>query len=261
VSGQTVTAVAESRTSKPIIEARDVGIRFVKSRRRQLKLREIFIHGRKRQPTSETFWPLRHLSFQVQAGEAIGVIGKNGTGKSTLLRLIAGVLIPDEGSVTVRGAVAPLLELSAGFSGDLTGRENVHLVGSLHGLSASFLKRKFDEIVDFAGEQVQRSIDTPVRHYSSGMKVRLGFSVIAQLHHPILLVDEVMAVGDKEFRVKCYATMERLLAEGRTLVLVSHNEPDLTRFCTRGLFIDSGDLKVDGTIREALDAYNGMVRT
>ncbi|HYN94393.1 MAG TPA: ABC transporter ATP-binding protein [Pilimelia sp.] len=245
---------------KPIIETRDIGIRFVKSRRRQLKLREMFIHGMRRQPTNESFWPLRHLSFAVQPGEAVGVIGKNGTGKSTLLRLIAGVLIPDEGSITVRGAVAPLLELSAGFSNELTGRENVHLVGSLHGLSASFLKRKFDEIVEFAGDQVQRSIDTPVRHYSSGMKVRLGFSVIAQLHHPILLVDEVMAVGDKEFRAKCYATMERLLAEGRTLVLVSHNEGDLTRFCTRGLFIDGGELQVDGTIREALDAYNGLVR-
>jgi ABC-2 type transport system ATP-binding protein len=257
VSGQTVTAVAESRTSKPIIEARDVGIRFVKSRRRQLKLREIFIHGRKRQPTSETFWPLRHLSFQVQAGEAIGVIGKNGTGKSTLLRLIAGVLIPDEGSVTVRGAVAPLLELSAGFSGDLTGRENVHLVGSLHGLSASFLKRKFDEIVDFAGEQVQRSIDTPVRHYSSGMKVRLAFSLVSRLPHPIMLVDEALAVGDREFKQKCYQVIDKLLAEGRTLVLVSHSSPQLTRFCKRGLYLQRGKVVVDGTIQEALDAYHG----
>jgi ABC-2 type transport system ATP-binding protein len=254
--------MSEQNMGTPIIDAKDLGIRFVKSRRRQLKMRELFIHGlKKRQPNTQTFWPLRHVNFQIFPGEAIGVIGKNGTGKSTLLRLIAGVLIPDEGSVTVRGAVAPLLELSAGFSGDLTGRENVHLVGSLHGLSSAFLKQKFDEIVDFAGEQVQRSIDTPVRHYSSGMKVRLGFSVIAQLHHPILLVDEVMAVGDKEFRAKCYDTMERLLGEGRTLVLVSHNEPDLTRFCKRGLLIEGGELKVDGTIREALDAYNGPGRT
>jgi len=258
---KTVSTMPGDRATKPIIEVKNIGIRFVKSRRRQLKLREMFIHGKRRQPSSESFWPLRNLNFNIQPGEAVGVIGRNGTGKSTLLRLVAGVLIPDEGSVTVRGAVAPLLELSAGFSGDLTGRENVHLVGSLHGLSAAFLKAKFDEIVDFAGDQVKRSIDTPVRHFSSGMKVRLGFSVIAQLHHPILLVDEVMAVGDKEFRVKCYDTMERLLAEGRTLVLVSHNEADLTRFCTRGLFIDGGELKVDGTIREALDAYNGVVRT
>jgi ABC-2 type transport system ATP-binding protein len=244
----------------PIIQARDLGIRFVRNRRRQLRFREMVIHRGGRQPRGTEFWPLRNVAFDIQPGEAVGVIGRNGTGKSTLLRLIAGVLIPDEGKIKVRGNVAPLLELSAGFSSELTGRENVHLVGSLHGLSPSFLRRKFDEIVDFAGEQVRNSIDTPVRHYSSGMQVRLGFSVIAQLQHPILLVDEVMAVGDVEFRAKCYATIERLLAEGRTLVLVSHNEGDLTRFCSRGLYFDSGKLKIDGTIDEALDAYKNVVR-
>jgi ABC-2 type transport system ATP-binding protein len=246
---------------EPIIQAHDLGIRFVKNRRRQLRLREMFIHGLRRQPNNSTFWPLRHLSFDIGPGEAVGVIGKNGTGKSTLLRLIAGVLIPDEGELAVHGAVAPLLELSAGFSGDLTGRENLHLVGSLHGLTRAQLKAKFDDIVEFAGEQIRDNIDMPVRHYSAGMKVRLGFSVIAQLEHPILLVDEVMAVGDKDFKTKCYATMERMLGEGRTLILVSHSESDLTRFCTRGLYLDEGRLRVDGTIREALDAYNGLVRT
>lgn len=246
--------------TEPIIEARNLGIRFVRNRRRQLRLREMVIHRGGRQPRGTEFWPLRNVAFDIRPGEAVGVIGRNGTGKSTLLRLIAGVLIPDEGSIKVRGTVAPLLELSAGFSSDLTGRENVHLVGSLHGMSASFLRRKFDEIVEFAGEQVRNSIDTPVRHYSSGMQVRLGFSVIAQLQHPILLVDEVMAVGDAEFRAKCYATMERLLAEGRTLVLVSHNEADLTRFCTRGLYFDGGRLRMDGTISDALDAYKNVVR-
>ena len=245
----------------PIVEARDLGVRFVRNRRRQLRLREMFIHRGGRQPNAGEFWPLRNVTFDIQPGEAVGIIGKNRTGKSTLLRLVAGVLIPDEGSIKVRGAVAPLLELSAGFSNDLTGRENVHLVGSLHGLSPAFLKRQFDEIVGLAGVQVEKAIDTPVRHYYSGMKVRLGFSVIAQLEHPILLVDEVMAVGDAEFRKKCYTTIERLLAEGRTLVLVSHNESDLTRFCTRGLYFDAGRLKVDGTVREALDAYNNVVRT
>ncbi|MGW0432291.1 ABC transporter ATP-binding protein [Micromonospora sp. NPDC003197] len=245
----------------PIIEAENLGIRFVRNRRRQLRLREMFIHRGGRQPQANEFWPLRNVNFEVRPGDAMGIIGKNGTGKSTLLRLIAGVLIPDEGGIKVRGAVAPLLELSAGFSNDLTGRENVHLVGSLHGLSAAYLKRNFDEIISFAGEQCEKAIDTPVRHYSSGMKVRLGFSVISHLQHPILLMDEVMAVGDAEFRKKCYATIERLLAEGRTLVLVSHNESDLTRFCTRGLYFNAGRLEVDGTVREALDAYNNVVRT
>lgn len=243
----------------PIIEAEELGIRFVRNRRRQLRLRELLIHRGGRQPDAGQFWPLRHVSFTVGAGEAVGVIGRNGTGKSTLLRLIAGVLIPDEGRIRVGARVAPLLELSAGFSNDLTGRENVHLVGSLHGLSATFLKRNFDEIVEFAGEQITRAIDTPVRHYSSGMKVRLGFAVISRLEHPILLMDEVTAVGDAEFRRKCYATIERLLSEGRTLVLVSHNENDLTRFCSRGLYFDGGQLRLDGTIRAALDAYRDVV--
>jgi ABC-2 type transport system ATP-binding protein len=244
----------------PIIEAQGLGVKFVRNRRRQLRLREMFIFRGGRQPNAGEFWPLRDVSFAVHPGDALGIIGRNGTGKSTLLRLIAGVLIPDEGKIITRGKVAPLLELSAGFSNELTGRENVHLVGSLHGLSNSFLKKHFDEIVDFAGEQVSKAIDTPVRHYSSGMKVRLGFSVIARLSHPILLVDEVMAVGDAEFRKKCYVTIERLLAEGRTLVLVSHNENDLTRFCNRGLYFEQGKLVTDGTVQDALDAYNGVVR-
>ncbi|MGW4497930.1 ABC transporter ATP-binding protein [Micromonospora sp. NPDC004336] len=243
----------------PIIEAEGLGIRFVRNRRRQLRLRELFIHRGRRGAADGRFWPLRDVSFSVEAGETVGVIGRNGTGKSTLLRLIAGVLIPDEGRIRVRGDVAPLLELSAGFSNDLTGRENLYLVGGLHGLSAGYLRRHFDDIVSFAGEQVERAIDTSVRHYSSGMKVRLGFAIISHLPHPILLMDEVTAVGDAEFRKKCYATIDRLLGEGRTLVLVSHNEKDLTRFCRRGLYLDGGRLSVDGTIAEALDAYHTAV--
>nr|WP_027342461.1 ABC transporter ATP-binding protein [Hamadaea tsunoensis] len=245
--------------SDPIISARGLGVRFVKGRRRNLQVREMLFHGMRRNPNAgdDGFWPLRNVDFDITPGEAVGVIGKNGTGKSTLLKLIAGVLIPDEGTITVRGRVAPLLELSAGFSNDLTGKENLNLVATLHGLSKQQLAAKFDEIVDFAGDQVAKSLDLPVRHYSSGMRVRLGFSIISQLHHPILLVDEVMAVGDAEFRAKCYDTMQRLLAEGRTLVLVSHNEGDLTRFCTRGLFINEGRLTVDGTVHEALAAYKG----
>ncbi|KIR64827.1 MULTISPECIES: ABC transporter ATP-binding protein [Micromonospora] len=254
----------------PIIEADGLGIRFVRNRRRQLRLREFFIRpggrgtaglaaDKSRSGDDGRFWPLRDVSFRVAPGETLGVVGRNGTGKSTLLRLIAGVLIPDEGSIRVRGDVAPLLELSAGFSNDLTGRENLYLVGGLHGLSSRYLRKHFHEIVSFAGEQVERAIDTAVRHYSSGMKVRLGFAIISHLPHPILLMDEVTAVGDAEFREKCYATIERLLREGRTLVLVSHNEKDLTRFCRRGLYLDAGRLTVDGTIAEALDAYHAAV--
>jgi ABC-2 type transport system ATP-binding protein len=246
--------------AEPIIEVRDLGIEFVRNRRRNLRLRELVIHAfsrQRRRPNQEMFWPLRHVSFEIQPGEAVGIIGKNGTGKSTLLKLIAGVLRPDEGEVTVRGKVAPLIQLSAGFAGDLTGRENVFMVASLHGLTKKEIRASFDEIVEFAGEQVRDAIDSPVRHYSSGMKVRLAFSLVSRLPHPILLVDEALAVGDREFKQKCYKVIDRLLAEGRTLVLVSHSEPQLTRFCKRGLYLNRGSLVVDGTIQEALDAYKG----
>jgi ABC-2 type transport system ATP-binding protein len=246
--------------TEPIIEARDLGVEFVRNRRRNLRLRDTIIHAfnnQRRRVRQETFWPLRNLSFEIQPGEAVGIIGRNGTGKSTLLKLIAGVLKPDEGDVIVRGRVAPLIQLSAGFSGDLTGRENLMLVASLHGLTRKEIKAKFDDIVEFAGDQVKSGIDSPVRHYSSGMKVRLAFSLVSQLPHPILLVDEALAVGDREFKKKCYKVIDGLLAEGRTLVLVSHSQPQLTRFCKRGMYLDGGKLVVDGTIQEALDAYNG----
>jgi ABC-2 type transport system ATP-binding protein len=246
--------------TEPIIEARNLGVEFVRNRRRNLRMRDMIIHAfrpRRRKMPQDTFWPLRNLSFEIQPGEAVGIIGRNGTGKSTLLKLIAGVLKPDEGDVVVRGKVAPLIQLSAGFSGDLSGRENVLLVASLHGLTKKEIKGKFDDIVDFAGDQVRSAIDSPVRHYSSGMKVRLAFSLVSRLPHPILLVDEALAVGDREFKKKCYTVIDGLLAEGRTLVLVSHSQPQLTRFCKRGMYLDSGKLVVDGTIQEALDAYNG----
>jgi ABC-2 type transport system ATP-binding protein len=246
--------------TEPIIEARELGVEFVRNRRRNLRLREMIIHAfrpDRRGSRHETFWPLRKISFEIQPGEAVGIIGRNGTGKSTLLKLIAGVLKPDEGEVVVRGRVAPLIQLSAGFSGDLTGRENVFLVAALHGLNRKEIKVMFDEIVDFAGDQVRDAIDSPVRHYSSGMKVRLAFSLVSRLPHPILLVDEALAVGDRDFKKKCYDVIDGLLAAGRTLVLVSHSQPQLTRFCKRGLYLDRGRVVVDGTIQEAIDAYNG----
>lgn len=241
--------------SDGVIEATDLGVRFVKNRRRNLKLREFVVRSERRPRVAE-FWALRGVTFTIKAGDAVGVIGRNGTGKSTLLRLIAGVLVPDEGTVATYARVAPLLELNAGFSQDLTGRENVAMVGALHGLGRGELAETLPNIIEFAGEQVREFIDAPVRHYSTGMRVRLGFAIIAHLPHPVLLVDEVLAVGDREFRQKCYATIEGMLAEGRTLVLVSHNEPDLRRFCNRGLFIDSGTLAVDGSITDALTEYN-----
>ncbi|MEE2041068.1 ABC transporter ATP-binding protein [Nocardiopsis sp. CT-R113] len=244
-------------TSGPVIEAKGLGVRFAVNRRRKRSLREMFIHGTKRDPNAEgdEFWPLRDVSFEINRGECVGIVGKNGTGKSTLLKLIAGVLMPDEGQVQVHGKVAPLLELRAGFNDNLTGRENVYLVGSLHGMTEKQIDERFDEIVDFA-EIKSKFIDTPVRHYSSGMKVRLGFALISQLEHPIMLVDEVLAVGDKAFKRKCYEAIDRMLANQRTMVLVSHSERDLRRFCNRGLYVKGGGLALDTDIDAALAAYD-----
>lgn len=251
-----------TEAKEPVIEAQGLGVKFAVNRRRKRSLREMFIHGTKRDPNVGTtdFWPLRDVSFEVGKGECVGIVGKNGTGKSTLLKLIAGVLIPDEGKVTVHGKVAPLLELRAGFNDQLTGRENVNLVGSLHGMSQQDLDNRFEQIVDFA-EIEDKFIDTPVRHYSSGMKVRLGFALISQLEHPVMLVDEVLAVGDKSFKRKCYEAIDRMLENNRTMVLVSHSEGDLRRFCDRGLYIRDGRLALDSDIDSALSVYNEDTQT
>ena len=239
----------------PVISVHDLGIEFYRSRRRRMQLREMLFHGRSGAP-KETFWALRDVSFDIQPGEAVGLVGGNGGGKSTLLKMIAGVLLPDEGSVTVRGGVAPLIELTGGFVGELSARDNIYLTAGLHGLSKSDVEARFDDIVDFAGPEVRDGLDTPYRHFSSGMKVRLGFAVVTTLDEPIVLVDEVLAVGDRAFREKCYQRMESLLADGRTLFLVSHSEGDLKRFSTRGLYLKRGELLMDGPMLDVLDRYN-----
>lgn len=238
-----------------VIDVEDLGIEFLRGRKRRLSLREI-VYRRRTTHDKATFWALRNVSLRVGHGEAVGLVGGNGSGKSTLLKMIAGTLLPDEGTVTVRGGVAPLIELTGGFVGELSARENVYLTGGLHGLSKEEIDDRFEDIIDFAGPQVRAGIDAPFRHFSSGMQVRLGFAVVTTLDEPTVLVDEVLAVGDKGFREKCYERMESLLADGRTLFLVSHSEPDLRRFCTRGIFLKNGELVADGDLDETLEMYN-----
>ena len=238
-----------------VISAKDVGVEFFISRRRKLQIRDLLFHGRSGTP-KETFWALKDVSFDIGKGEAVGLVGGNGSGKSTLLKTIAGVLLPDTGEVAVDGGVAPLIELTGGFRGELTCRDNLYVQAGLHGLSKDQIDARFESIVDFAGPQVRAALDRPYRHLSSGMQVRLGFAVISALDEPIFLVDEVLAVGDKAFREKCYARMEDLLSEGRTLFLVSHSEKDLRRFGTRGLYLRAGSLVMDGPMDEVLARYN-----
>jgi ABC-type polysaccharide/polyol phosphate transport system ATPase subunit len=239
-----------------VIQAEDLGIRFNRNRRRRLRLREMVLQGQNTSPRG-TFWALRNVSFEVHQGESVGLVGANGCGKSTLLRLIAGVMIPDEGTAEVRAGVAPLIELKGGFVGDLTARDNIWLTAGLHGLSKKQIQSRFDDIVEFA--EIGDFLDTPFRHFSSGMQVRLGFSVITTLDEPIILVDEVLAVGDKRFREKCYNRMDEIITDGRTLFLVSHSEADLRRFCSRGLYLREGELIADGPIESTLEAYNADI--
>jgi ABC-2 type transport system ATP-binding protein len=239
----------------PIIRVDGLGIEFYRSRKRRMSLREMLLQGRNSAPRG-TFWALKDVTFTVQPGEAVGLIGANGGGKSTLLKMIAGVLLPDQGTVRVRGGVAPLIELTGGFIGELTARENIYLTAGLHGLRKDEIDERFEGIVDFAGPQVREALDMPFRHFSSGMQVRLGFAVVTTLDEPIVLVDEVLAVGDRAFREKCYQRMENLLSGGRTLFLVSHSEADLRRFAERGLYLRGGQLAADGPIAEVIDQYN-----
>ncbi|TWP35066.1 ABC transporter ATP-binding protein [Leekyejoonella antrihumi] len=243
-----------TKPGEPVIEVKNLGVEFLRGRRRNLSLREI-VYRRQATHVKDTFWALRDLSFTVGRGEAVGLVGANGGGKSTLLKMIAGTLLPDEGSVETKEGVAPLIELTGGFIGELSARENIYLTAGLHGMSTRAIDERFEEIVDFAGPQVRAGLNLPFRHFSSGMQARLGFGVITCLDEPILLVDEVLAVGDVAFREKCYDRMEVLLEEGRTLFLVSHSAADLMRFCTRGIFLRQGQLVDDGPMDLIMEQY------
>jgi ABC-2 type transport system ATP-binding protein len=247
-----MAAAPDDPTPEGTISVRDLGIRFTRNRGARRSFKDLF-GGRTRRRRPDEFWPLRNLSFDVAPGEAIGVVGRNGQGKSTLLKLVAQVMLPDEGTVTVSGGVAPLIEITGGFVNDLTVRDNVNLTAGLHGMTPREIAARFDEIIAFA--ELEKFVDTPYKHLSSGMRVRLAFAVISRLEEPIILVDEVLAVGDAQFKAKCYTRIEELLAGGRTLFFVSHNEKDLLRFCTRGLYLDKGELVLDAPIRDVVARY------
>ena len=235
------------------IAVSDLGVRFRRNRRRRRSIKDLF-GGTLRRTRPDEFWALREVSFVVEPGEVIGVVGRNGQGKSTLLKLVAGVLLPDEGSVVVSDGVAPLIEITGGFVGDLSVRENVRLTAGLHGMPRAEVNRRFDGIIEFA--ELEDFVDTPYKHLSNGMKVRLAFAVVSELDEPILLVDEVLAVGDKAFREKCYRRIDDLLSRGRTLFFVSHNEKDLRRFCTRGLYLRDHRLVLDAPLEEVIARYH-----
>jgi lipopolysaccharide transport system ATP-binding protein len=217
-----------------------------------LKIGEI--NDRTTKGNSDIVWSLNDLNFEVDQGEAIGIIGRNGAGKSTLLKILSRVTSPTTGSVKIKGRIASLLEVGTGFHPELTGKENIYLNGAILGMRKAEIKRKFDQIVDFAG--VERYIDTPVKRYSSGMYVRLAFAVAAHLESEIMIIDEVLAVGDAEFQKKCLGKMGDVSkSEGRTILFVSHHIASIQRLCSQSIFLETGQLILKGPTNQVVESY------
>ena len=240
--------------AKNIIDVDHVSIRFNLSSQKVNNLKEYAIKLAKRELMFQEFFALKDVNLHVKPGEAWGLIGTNGSGKSTLLKTITGILQPYEGKVKVRGKIAPMIELGAGFDMDLTARENIFLNGAVLGHSNQFMEEHFEDIVDFAG--LGKFLDSPIKNYSSGMKARLGFAVATMVDPEILICDEVLSVGDYQFRKKCNERMEEMLSGGTTLLYVSHNIDSVKKLCTHALWLDHGEVIMAGEAKEVCDAYN-----
>ena len=239
----------------PILEIHNISKKFLIDHERPsyLSLRDWIAGAFRSKSKPEEFWALKDISFDVMPGDSLGIIGRNGAGKSTLLKILSRITPPTEGHIITRGRIASLLEVGTGFHQELTGRENIFMNGSILGMKRAEIKTKFDEIVDFSG--VEKFLDTPLKNYSSGMQLRLAFAVAAHLEPEILIVDEVLAVGDGEFQKKCLAKMEYVASQGRTVLFVSHNLPSLQAICKTGLLLKDGKLEYEGGISEVINQY------
>ena len=238
---------------KVMIEADHVTIRFNLANQKVDNLKEYLIKLIRKELMFQEFLAVKDVSFRVMEGEAWALIGPNGSGKSTMLKAISGILNPYRGRVTVNGTVAPLIELGAGFDPECTARENIMLNGCVLGHSEKFMKEHFDEIVDFAG--IEQFLDSPLKNFSSGMKARLGFSVATMVKPDVLIVDEMLSVGDYKFKQKCMKRMEDLLSSGTTLLYVSHNIDEVRRLCDHAIWLDKGAARMQGEVNEVCDAY------
>src|SRR6266852_4926638 len=250
--------------STAVIQAQGIGKRYLRGiAARSELLRDTIARTLRsplaafRRPTEEMFWALKDVSLEVKEGEVLGLIGRNGSGKTTLLKILSRITWPTEGWAEIHGRVGSLLEVGTGFHPELTGRENTFLSGAILGMGKQEIAHKFDEIVAFA--ELEKFIDTPVKHYSSGMYVRLAFAVAAHLEPEILLVDEVLAVGDINFQKKCLGKMGDVARAGRTVVLVSHQLNQIRSLSHRGIWVDAGQIRMDGNTHEVVSAYESAM--
>jgi ABC-type polysaccharide/polyol phosphate transport system ATPase subunit len=243
--------------AEPIIQLTDVGMRFRLYLEKTHTLKEVMLNVLKRRHGYRDLWALRHVSFAVKAGESVGVIGRNGSGKSTLLKVIAGVFEPTTGMRSVCGSVASLIELGAGFNAELTGRENVFLNGAIMGLSKAAMLRRYDRIVDFA--ELHDFMDVPVKNYSSGMYARLGFAIATDVDADVLLIDEILSVGDEAFQRKSYDRIAAHLKAGKTVVFVSHDADTVQELCQRAIVLDHGEVVGSGPTGEMIAAYRRLL--
>ncbi len=244
---------------EPMIEVKDVSMHFRMADDQMHSLKEYAVQLLRGKATFHLFEALKHVSFTVHSGEVIGLIGNNGAGKSTILKIISNIMKPTEGSVVVRADIVPMLELGSGFDYDMTGRENIFLNGAILGYSEEFLKSKYDEIVAFA--ELEQFIDLPLRNYSSGMVARLAFSIATVVEPDILIVDEVLSVGDAAFQEKSYDRMQELMQGGTTVLLVTHSLPHIRYLCDRVLWLEHGVVKMYGDTQEVCDAYEASMPT
>lgn len=242
---------------EPVIQLDNVSILFNLSKEKVDNLKEYFIKLVKRQLHYNEFWALQDISFAVEKGERLGVLGFNGAGKSTLLKVVAGVLKPTKGTVRVKGVIAPMLELGAGFDMNYSGKENIYLYGATMGYSRPYLEEKFDEIVAFS--ELEEFIDVPLKNYSSGMRARLGFSIASAVEPEILILDEVLSVGDAKFRAKSEKRITDMFERGVTVLFVSHNTSQVLRLCDKAIILDKGKIIARGDAEDVCKIYDDMV--
>ena len=236
-----------------MVDVDHVTVRFNLANQKVDNLNEYCIRMLKKELLFQEFFAVKDVSFQIRRGEAWGIVGSNGSGKSTILKAVSGILKPWKGSITVNGSIAPLIELGAGFDGNLTARENIFLNGCILGHSEKYMKEHFDEIVEFAG--LEKFLDSPIKNYSSGMKARLGFAVATSVKPDLLIVDEILSVGDFRFRKKCEQRIQEMLDRGTTLLYVSHTMPEVLRICQKAMWMDKGVIRMSGSAEEVCDAY------